>query len=358
MTFEDFFIKKRIDLRQLEKAEPQLYKEFKSHFELMGEKSFDHTKKFWFNRLRKSFHLKEDVAVPQPVISTSPLDENKAIAAAESPQAVKPVGFKPRFKSGQTNRIKEEGAEDKSLKDDDGSAAAEQDTPKAKKPTGFKPRFKAGTTNKETTSDQQEKPLPSPQDSQGTEQENNIEQSTTTASTGVSKPTGFKPRFKAGVTGKTTTESQAPEQTAPQQPEKGDNDSPKASKPSGFKPRFKAGATKTTPPTGEDAGNKEQDVPKQSPDTVKPSLEEEGETKEVAKPLGFKPRFKAGATKTAPPTGEDGGNKEQDVPKQSPDTVKPSLEEEGETKEVTKPLGFKPRFKPGMKKDNAADNND
>lgn len=25
----------------------------------MGAKSFDHTKKFWFNRLRKSYHLAE-----------------------------------------------------------------------------------------------------------------------------------------------------------------------------------------------------------------------------------------------------------------------------------------------------------
>lgn len=296
MTFEDFFIKKRIDLRQLETAEPQLYKEFKSHFELMGEKSFDHTKKFWFNRLRRSYHLKEDTAAPQQAISTSPLDENKAIAAAESPQAVKPVGFKPRFKPGQTAPIKEEGAEDKPLKEEEGSASAEQGSGKAKKPTGFKPRFKAGITNKEATSDQQEQPSSSSQNTERTEQKKNIEPSTTTESTGVSRPTGFKPRFKAGVTGKTAADPPSQEQT-PQQPEKEDKDSPNASKPLGFKPRFKAGTTKTTPAEAQDPSGKEQGVQEQGFDMDKPPREEEDGTKEATKPLGFKPRFKPGAKK-------------------------------------------------------------
>ena len=58
-TFADFFAKKKIDLSALQKAEPQLYDEFASHYALMGEKSFDHSKKFWFNKLRKSYHLVE-----------------------------------------------------------------------------------------------------------------------------------------------------------------------------------------------------------------------------------------------------------------------------------------------------------
>ena len=57
MTFEEFFKKKRIDLPALEKAEPALLSEFKTHFEQMGEKSFDHTKKYWFNKLRLTYHL-------------------------------------------------------------------------------------------------------------------------------------------------------------------------------------------------------------------------------------------------------------------------------------------------------------
>ena len=67
MTFEEFFIKKKIDLVQLKSAEPGLFSEFKSHFELMGEKSFDQVKKFWFNKLRRSYHLKEE---PKPAKET------------------------------------------------------------------------------------------------------------------------------------------------------------------------------------------------------------------------------------------------------------------------------------------------
>ncbi len=51
MTFEEFFKKKRIDLAALEQGEAALFSEFKTHFEQMGEKSYDHTKKYWFNKL-------------------------------------------------------------------------------------------------------------------------------------------------------------------------------------------------------------------------------------------------------------------------------------------------------------------
>ncbi|SMO59614.1 hypothetical protein SAMN06265350_104132 [Solitalea koreensis] len=57
MTFEEFFAKKKINLQALKKVQPELFDEFKTHFELMGEKSFDHSKKFWFNKLRREFLL-------------------------------------------------------------------------------------------------------------------------------------------------------------------------------------------------------------------------------------------------------------------------------------------------------------
>jgi hypothetical protein len=57
MTFEEFFKKKRIDLAALQSGEPGLFSEFRKHFEQMGEKSFDHTKKYWFNKLRLQYHL-------------------------------------------------------------------------------------------------------------------------------------------------------------------------------------------------------------------------------------------------------------------------------------------------------------
>ena len=47
MTFEEFFsARKKIDLVALQKAEPSLFAEFETHFVQMGEKSFDHTKKY------------------------------------------------------------------------------------------------------------------------------------------------------------------------------------------------------------------------------------------------------------------------------------------------------------------------
>ena len=61
MTFDEFFKKKRIDLPALQKAEPALFSEFKAHYEQMGEKSFDHTKKYWFNKRRRQFPLAVEV---------------------------------------------------------------------------------------------------------------------------------------------------------------------------------------------------------------------------------------------------------------------------------------------------------
>lgn len=63
MTFEEFLIKKKIDPVQLKNTEQALFSEFSSNFNEMGEKSFDHSKKFWFNKLRRANPLKE---VPKP----------------------------------------------------------------------------------------------------------------------------------------------------------------------------------------------------------------------------------------------------------------------------------------------------
>ncbi|WP_205600328.1 MULTISPECIES: hypothetical protein, partial [Sphingobacterium] len=67
-----------------------------------------------------------------------------------------------------------------------------------------------------------------------------------------SKPAGFKPRFKAGVT-KGTAPVEKAEEPAPItniEPPVATEEEAKASgsKPAGFKPRFKAGVTKNTPP--------------------------------------------------------------------------------------------------------------
>ena len=74
MTFDEFFTKKRIDLAAFEKAEPALLSEFKTHYEQMGEKSFDHTKKYWFNKLRRQYHLAPEIKTEKPQIE-NPLAE-------------------------------------------------------------------------------------------------------------------------------------------------------------------------------------------------------------------------------------------------------------------------------------------
>src|SRR6201989_957154 len=103
MTFEEFFKKKKISLVALEQGEPALFSEFKIHYEKMGEKSFDHTKKYWFNKLRLRFP-----ALPEPkvekVIIENPLAEQTIIETLEEKPAQQPakVGFTPRFKAGAT----------------------------------------------------------------------------------------------------------------------------------------------------------------------------------------------------------------------------------------------------------------
>ncbi|WP_313672666.1 hypothetical protein, partial [Sphingobacterium multivorum] len=97
MTFEEFFIKKKIDLKALKAADEPLFEEFKAHYSAMGEKSFDHSKKFWFNKLRKSFHLaEEETVIAKPV--EKQVTPDTASETSRIPTA-KPAGFKPRFKA-------------------------------------------------------------------------------------------------------------------------------------------------------------------------------------------------------------------------------------------------------------------
>src|ERR1700735_890808 len=98
MTFEEFFKKKRIDLAALEKAEPLLFSEFKTHFGQMGEKSFDHTKKYWFNKLRRQYHLAPEIK-PEKVHIPNPLAEQTIAESLSETIAPKPeakLGFVPK----------------------------------------------------------------------------------------------------------------------------------------------------------------------------------------------------------------------------------------------------------------------
>jgi len=203
MTFEEFFKKKKIDLGQLKVAEPALFAEFESHYGQMGEKSFDHTKKYWFNNLRRLYHTPEEVKVEKVKIE-NPLAEQTITESiterVEAPPAPK-VGFTPRFKAGATKpaeqTITEAPKEDSTTASavvgvltnnpvtEDNSTATEE-APKPK--VGFTPRFKAGVTKPAV-----EQPIPEPETPKA-------EEAPTPTDEEPKPAIGFKPRFKAGVT--------------------------------------------------------------------------------------------------------------------------------------------------------------
>jgi len=160
MTFEEFFIKKRIDLPALEKAQPALFSEFKTHFNQMGEKSFDHTKKYWFNKLRHQFHLAPELK-PEKVAIANPLAEQTITESLSEPIPVPTPakqGFTPRFKAA--NMAKPEIAEDKT---EEKSAVTEPAPPPSPPKVGFTPRFKAANMPKPAVNEDktEEKPTES-----------------------------------------------------------------------------------------------------------------------------------------------------------------------------------------------------
>ena len=101
MTFEEFFKKKKIDLSALEAGNYTLFSEFKAHFQQMGEKSFDHSKKFWFNKLRHLFPMPLPVIEEKPVIETMPTSKMEPVSDTST---LPKKGFTPRFKVGNLPR--------------------------------------------------------------------------------------------------------------------------------------------------------------------------------------------------------------------------------------------------------------
>ena len=148
MTFEEFLLKKKIDPVQFKYTEQALFSEFSSHFNEMGEKSFDHSKKFWFNKLRRANPLKEEpkpatitVAVPASntnlPVNTSELKEqqiNKEVVEGEITNP-KPA-FKPRFKANIIAAAGEQLTEPVTIIP---AEAVESEKTKL----AYKPRFKA-----------------------------------------------------------------------------------------------------------------------------------------------------------------------------------------------------------------------
>lgn len=200
MTFEEFLTKKKIDLEQFLKAEPNLFAEFHNHYSQMGPKSFDHSKKFLFNKLRRAYHLKE---VPKPLPVKEVIQVNEIASQAEpllSP-TVEATVYTPRVRAGGAKKAEPESANpaDESVEPADGKYTS----------PSFIPRFKAQPVNKiadpvaETKEETTELPKP-----------------------------GFKPRFKPGMSG--TSHTKTIDKTEEEIP----GEKPKQA----YVPRFKAAA--------------------------------------------------------------------------------------------------------------------
>ncbi|MFD0794283.1 hypothetical protein ACFQZX_11700 [Mucilaginibacter litoreus] len=384
MTFEEFFKKKKIDLMALQAAQPGLFSEFKDHFEKMGEKSFDHTKKYWFNKLRLQYYLAPEVKVEKVIIENKLAEQTITAALAEAAPAPS-VGFKPRFKAGMGSKPADTASDKKDLPEKDAAAVtpeaneaaakheapafeqqkaemqqqadqmprntdgeAKEDAPPTTLGTGFKPRFNmkmAQGKAPQTKEFEQDNPP-------GTEPER--EAATDEAEQAAApKPAGFKPRFNAKTMAAKPVEDtgKEPGNSEPVNTEKPDApvEAP-APKPAGFKPRFNAktmGAkpvedTDKEPGNPEPPANTEQaDVPEQT----------------ASKPAGFKPRFNMKMVAPKP----------DEIPGTATESPAPTEDEPADTNEVKNiekdteavpKLGFKPRFNPKTTKPQSPGNNE
>lgn len=147
MTFEEFLEKKKIDRIKFRESDLQFYEEFLMLYQQMGPKSFDHSKKFLFNKLRRlygfqspgstasSIEINQVAAQALPLISPTiepSRNEAGSPAASTNPEVVPPPNtpaYKPRFKAPAVPN-----------KTEIDNKPAEQ----GKKPT-YIPRFKAGS---------------------------------------------------------------------------------------------------------------------------------------------------------------------------------------------------------------------
>jgi len=157
----------------------------------MGEKSFDHSKKFWFNKLRRTYHLKEEIKIVEtPVIvqeklSSEPLNQEKPM-------------YKSRFiaaKTQQTDLITQET--------------------ESNSPTKYIPRFKAVVNTSEQnlaaeidkSVELEEKVIPvykpkfKSKIAEIEEKQSEI-QGESTPDLNSNHKSAYKPRFKPGITKK------------------------------------------------------------------------------------------------------------------------------------------------------------
>lgn len=245
MTFEEFFTRKRIDLAALQKAEPALFSEFRSHFEQMGEKSFDHTKKYWFNKLRHSYHLAPEVK-PEKVHVANPLAEQTVTESlsetVEAPKAAPKPGFVPRFKAASMTKPSAETkeAEEKPAAENIPTPTAEQlqATPKL----GFTPKFQAANPPKAVEA-QKEEGEKSVEERPGAEDASVL----TDEQPKAAPKLGFTPKFRAANPPK-IAEIKSSGEEAPAAEKPSESNETTAPKPA-YKPRFNM---KNMPPKKEE----------------------------------------------------------------------------------------------------------
>jgi hypothetical protein len=324
MTFEEFFNKKRIDLAALKAGEPGLFAEFEKHFAQMGAKSFDHTKKYWFNKLRLQYHLAV-AQKPQKIHLENQLAEQTIIETLTEKIPPPSVGFKPKFKAstGASDTKNPPRADSATITPEVNEAADTHDqsppfqqqkaamqvmadaTPRTTDDTseekatssipkqGFKPRFNMKMTGGGA---------PQTKDFEKVdESENKDSKAESTPEVTESKP-GFKPRFVAPKSDNVEKTEAQPAKTedmrAETAPAEGEQ-TPEVSKP-GFKPRFNMKMAKPQPTEDEPERltGAEQSVEGSAlPEQDVPAAEEVPSAPKV----GFKPRFNAKTTKPKPP---------------------------------------------------------
>jgi len=364
MLFEEFFKKKKINLVALNEADAGLFAEFKDHYEQMGEKSFDHTKKYWFNKLRRQFPLPaesktekfkaENQIAEQTVADTltepTPRDGAPDLSKPETPineqatpaEPAPKLGFKPKFKSATTPQPPAETPAVPAK--DEQSPATGPATSTPKKP-GFTPRFKAGVTAAAKPEENTESPK-----AEDTVQEPGHTPDETAPTT--SPKMGFKPRFKAEVTAaakpvEENTEAAKANEALPETIAEPTAETPKTTPAKiGFTPRFKAGVTETKPTERASAPAEKADE-EVSQNIVDNNAEDLAAQPAPAK-LGFKPRFKAGLT-TSKPAEEQAVPPTQAAEEEHSTTVEPPTDAETNAPEsqALKPA-YKPRFTPNM----------
>ncbi len=85
MNFETFFTTKKINIDVIQNVNVALYQKLFNHYQEMGEKSFDYSNKFIFNKLRHLYPLS---------------DKTITIEQADKETTQTKVAYTPRFKSG------------------------------------------------------------------------------------------------------------------------------------------------------------------------------------------------------------------------------------------------------------------